>query len=255
MSRLRALLAMTLALLAVTACGNGNPDQLQGWVEADMIFVSPDEQGRVETSRVREGGHVEQGDLLFTLDDELQVADVAVRQAAVDNAQQAFDRAAQLLRTAAGTQKTYEDAEAALNQANANLTAAQTRLARRRMAAPVSGVVQRVYYRPGETVQPGKPVVALLPPSNLKIRFFAPEPKLASIRIGDTVSVACDSCPEGLSAKVSFVAQSAEYTPPVIYSREERDKLVFLIEALPDQPEKFHVGLPVSVTLQDGKQP
>lgn len=255
MSRFAVFPIVALLLLVLTACGNGNPNLLQGWVEGDMIFVSPDEQGRVETLRVREGDHVEQGDLLFTLDDDLQVADVAVRQAAVSNAQQAFDRAAQLLKTAAGTQKTYEDAEAALNQANANLTAAQTRLARRRMAAPVSGVVQRVYYRPGETVQPAKPVIALLPPSNLKIRFFAPEPKLATIKIGDAVTVTCDSCADSLTAKVSFIAQSAEYTPPVIYSREERDKLVFLIEARPDQPERFHVGLPVSVALQDGAKP
>ncbi len=255
MMRLVAPLFAALALLALQSCDNANPEYLQGWVEADMIFVSPDEQGRVETLRVREGDDVNKGDLLFTLDDDLQVAEVAVRQAAVSNAQQAFDRAAKLLKSAAGTQKTYEDAEAALNQANANQTAAQTRLARRRMFAPVSGTVQRVYYRGGETVQPGKPVVALLPPSNLKIRFFAPEPRLATIRIGDTVTVTCDSCEQGLAAKVSFIAQSAEYTPPVIYSREERAKLVYLIEARPDQPDKFRVGQPVSVMLATGAKP
>lgn len=255
MIRLGAPLFAILTLLVPAGCDNANPNLLQGWVEADMIFVSPDEQGRVETLRVREGDHVNKRDLLFTLDDDLQVAEVAVRQAAVSNAQQAFDRAARLLKTAAGTQKTYEDAEAALNQANANLTAAQTRLARRRMVAPVSGTVQRVYYRPGETVQPGRPVVGLLPPSNLKIRFFAPEPRLATIKIGDTVTVSCDSCEQGLTAKVSFIAQSAEYTPPVIYSREERAKLVYLIEARPDQPDKFRVGQPVSVMLAGEVKP
>jgi HlyD family secretion protein len=220
-----------------------------------MIFVSPDEQGRVERLLVREGDQVKKGDLLFTLDDDLQVADVEVRQAALNNAQQAFNRAAQLLKTAAGTQKTYEDAEAALNQAKANLTAARTRLARRRMLAPVSGTLQTVYYRPGETVQPAKPVIALLPPSNLKIRFFAPERRLATIKIGDTVNVSCDSCAHGLTAKVAFIAQSAEYTPPVIYSLEERAKLVYLIEARPDQPDKFRVGQPVSVMLAGEARP
>lgn len=250
-----AALGAAFAIIGLTACSNESPDLLQGWVEADMIFVSPDEQGRVETLRVREGDHVDKGDLLFTLDDDLQVAEVAVRQATVDNAQQAFDRATQLLKTAAGTQKTYEDAEAALNQAKANLAAARTRLARRRMSAPVSGTVQRIYYRPGETVQPGKPVMALLPPSNLKIRFFAPEPRLSTIKIGDTVEVSCDACPADLTATISFIAQSAEFTPPVIYSSEERNKLVFLIEARPDQPEHFRVGLPVSVRLRDGTKP
>jgi HlyD family secretion protein len=109
-----------------------------------------------------------------------------------------------------------------------------------------------VYFRPGETVPPGRPVIALLPPSNLKIRFYAPETELAAIKIGDAVTVTCDACASGLVAKVSFIARSAEYTPPVIYSLEERAKLVFLIEARPDEPEKLRVGQPVSVTLNKG---
>ena len=92
-------------------------------------------------------------------------------------------------------------------------------------------------------------MVALLPPQNLKFRFFAPEPLLPQIKYGETVAVSCDGCEKGLTAKVSFIARSAEYTPPVIYSLDERAKLVYLIEARPDQPEKFRVGQPVTVTL------
>jgi HlyD family secretion protein len=105
---------------------------------------------------------------------------------------------------------------------------------------------------PGETAPAGRPVLSLLPPGNLKIRFFAPETILSRVHYGDTVQVSCDACPEGLSAKVTFIASSAEYTPPVIYSREERAKLVYLIEARPTEPDKFRVGQPVSVTLLDG---
>ena len=72
---------------------------------------------------------------------------------------------------------------------------------------------------------------------------------LPAIQFGDSVTVTCDGCEKGLTAKVSFISRSAEYTPPVIYSLEERSKLVFLIEARPDQPDKFRVGQPVSVTL------
>ena len=133
--------------------------------------------------------------------------------------------------------------------------AAQTRLTRRRVLSPAGGTIQKVYFRPGETVQPARPVVALLPPPNLKIRFFAPETKLATIKIDETVGVSCDACAKGLTAKVSFIAQSAEYTPPVIYSREERAKLVYMIEARPAQPEKFRVGQPVTVTLPGGVTP
>ncbi|MGB9395579.1 MAG: HlyD family efflux transporter periplasmic adaptor subunit, partial [Pseudolabrys sp.] len=168
---------------------------------------------------------------------------------AVVNAQQSFDRAKELLKSSAGTQKTYEDAEAALRQAKANLEWARTRLARRNAYSPGDATVEQIYYRPGETVPAGRPVVALLPPSNLKFRFFAPQAVLPEIQFGETVGVSCDGCEKGLTAKVSFIARSAEFTPPVIYSLEERAKLVFLIEARPEQPEKFRVGQPVTVTL------
>ena len=75
---------------------------------------------------------------------------------------------------------------------------------------------------------------------------------LANVKYGQTVQVSCDSCASGLTAKVTFIASSAEYTPPVIYSRDERAKLVYLIEARPTDPEKFRVGQPVTVTLPDG---
>jgi len=241
----------TLAFVALTlaGCGNGNERKLQGWVEAELIFVSPDEQGRMETLKVREGDHVKQGDLLFSVDDDLQKADLQVRKTAMVNAQQNFDRAQELLKTAAGTQKTYDDAEATLRQAKANLEWSQTRLARRDAHAPANGTIEQVYFRVGETVSAAKPVVALLPPQNLKLRFFAPETILPQIKYGQTVGINCDGCEQGLTAKVSFIARSVEYTPPVIYSLDERAKLVYLIEARPDQPEKFRVGQPVTVTL------
>jgi HlyD family secretion protein len=154
-----------------------------------------------------------------------------------------------LLKTQAGTQKTYEDAQAALRQANANLAWSETRLARRSAHSPAAGTIEQVYYRTGETVPASKPVVALLPPQNLKMRFFAPESALPNIKYGEAVTVSCDGCEKGLTAKVSFIARSAEFTPPVIYSQDERTKLVYLIEARPEQPEKFRVGQPVTVTL------
>ena len=242
-------LVFGLAGLVLAACAKTDDRVLQGWVEADLIFVSPDEQGRVETLKVREGDHVKKGALMFTVDDDLQQADVVVRKTAVVNAQQAFDRAQELLKTSAGTKKNYEDAEATLRQAKANLDAAQTRLARRIANSPADGTIEQIYYRPGETVPAGRPVVSLLPPRNLKIRFFVPQALLPTVKYGETVAVNCDGCDSGLTAKVSFISRSAEFTPPVIYSMEERAKLVFLIEARPEQPLKFRVGQPVSVTL------
>jgi HlyD family secretion protein len=235
--------------LAVAACSRGSDRTVQGWVEAELIFVSPDEQGRIEDLRVREGDHVETGQLLFTVDNDLQKADVGVKEAALVNAQQNFDRAKDLAAKQAGTIKNYEDAESALRQAKANLEWSRTRLGRRQAVSPDTGTIEQLYYRPGETVQAGKPVLSLLPPRNLKFRFFVPQAMLPDITFGQTVLVNCDGCEKDLTAKVSFIARSAEFTPPVIYSQEERAKLVFLVEARPDKPEKFRVGQPVSVTI------
>ena len=111
--------ALAAAALSLAGCNADKPNVLQGWVEADLVFVSPDEQGRVEVLKVREGDRVHKGDMLFTLDDDLQKSDVAVRETALVNANQGYARAQELLKTAAGTQKTYDDAEAALRQAKA----------------------------------------------------------------------------------------------------------------------------------------
>jgi HlyD family secretion protein len=250
--RTPAVAALVFAALALAGCDSGNPNVLQGWVEADLVFVSPDEQGRVELLKVREGDRLKKGDLLFTVDDDLQKADVAVKETALVNAEQTLARAKELLKTAAGTQKTYDDAEAAVRQAKANLDWSQTRLERRNARSPAAGTIQQIYFRPGETVAPGRPVLSLLPPENLKIRFFAPETLVSDVKYGETVAVSCDGCAAGLKAKVTFISGSAEYTPPVIYSLDERAKLVYLIEAHPLDPDKFRVGQPVTVTLPGG---
>ena len=257
MTRRRIVLALALAAALVLAgCGNDKAPTYQGWVEAELIFVGPDEQGRIETLNVREGDQVALRAPLFTLDSDLQQADVAMQEAAVKNAQTAYDRARELLRTQVGTQKAFDDAEAALRTAQARLNSAQTRLARRKVASPVSGSVQQIYYRAGELVPAGKPIAALLPPGNLKVRFFVNEATLPKLKIGEPVTVGCDGCASAITAKISFIARTSEFTPPVIYSLEERSKLVFLIEARPERPELLRVGQPVSVSLpQQDKAP
>jgi HlyD family secretion protein len=247
MKRLSVLCAFA-ATLTLAACSKTD-NSYQGWIEANLIFVGPDEVGRVQTLSVREGDVVKSGQPLFTVDDDLQQADLAQVKAALANAQQSFDRAQQLAKTGSGTQKNLDAATAVLRDAQARLNSAQTRLSRRQVFSPVTGTVQEVYYRPGEVVPAGRPVVSLLPPGNIKVRFFVPEPVLASIDYGDVVKVSCDSCSPDITARISFIARQSEFTPPVIYSLEERSKLVFLIEALPAEPNALRVGQPVDVTL------
>jgi HlyD family secretion protein len=250
MRRLRSMarIASLFAALALAAC-NGSGETFQGWIEADLVFVGPDEAGRVETLAVREGDRVTASAPLFTLDADQQKADVLSGEATLANAQQAFRRADELLKNRTGTQKDFDTAQAALRDAEARLNWAKTRLARRSVASRAAGSIQQVYYRPGEVVAAGRPIVALLPPGNLKVRFYVPEAMLPKLSAGDPVRVSCDGCAPDLVARVSFISRTSEYTPPVIYSLDERAKLVFLIEALPERPEALRVGQPVSVVV------
>ncbi|HKM88135.1 MAG TPA: efflux RND transporter periplasmic adaptor subunit [Xanthobacteraceae bacterium] len=244
----RVLAAIAAGLFVLAGC-NKSDNGYQGWIEANLIFVAPDEVGRVQTLSVREGDGVKTGDALYTVDDDLQLADLAQVKASLKNAQQTYDRASMLLKTGAGTQKDFDAAEAVLRDAQARLNSSQTRLSRRSIFSAVDGTVQQIYFRPGEMVPAGRPVLSLLPPGNIKVRFYVPESTLPGIAYGDLVRVTCDGCASDLTARVSFIARQSEFTPPVIYSLEERAKLVFLIEALPEKPGDLRVGQPVGVTL------
>jgi HlyD family secretion protein len=245
----RSFPALVFAALALAGCNGAGDPGVQGWVEAEMLFVGPDDPGRVMTLSVREGDKVEVGMPLFSVDEDLQQADVNQITATLTNMQRTMERARDLLKTNAGTQKAYDDAIQAQREAEARLNSAKTRLTRRKVLSPATGTIQQIYFRPGEMVAAGRPVVALLPPGNIKIRFFVPEAALPTISLNDTVTVRCDGCAPDLPARVSFISRTAEYTPPVIYSLEERAKLVFLIEARPQHPEYLRVGQPVSVLL------
>jgi HlyD family secretion protein len=245
---------LLLAALGLGGCGAPKDAGYQGWVEADLIFVSPDEQGRVVKLNVREGDRVEVGAPLYTLDDELQQADLNQSNATLANAKQTYDRALSLSKTGSGTQANLDSAESGLRVAEARVNTSQTKLARRRMNAPIAGTIQQIYFREGETVPAQRPVVSILPPGNMKVRFFVSEPELPKLKVGDEVRVTCDGCAAGLTAKIYFIATTAEYTPPVIYSQDERAKLVYLIQARPDRPESLRVGQPVSVFI-GGKAP
>jgi HlyD family secretion protein len=246
-SRVTTILA-ALALAAVlTGCKERKDPGFQGWVEADMIFVSPDETGRVTKLSVREGDKVKPGAPLYTIDEDLQQADLYQSNATLANAQQVYDRAASLSKTGSGTQATLDSALSALRVAEARVNTSQTRLTRRSGFAPVGGTIQQIYFREGEMVPAQRPVLSIMPPGNMKLRFFVPETELPRLSIGDEVKVTCDNCAADLTAKIYFIATTAEYTPPVIYSLDERNKLVYLIQARPSRPDALRVGQPISV--------
>jgi HlyD family secretion protein len=135
------------------------------------------------------------------------------------------------------------------------LAEAEKNLGKRKVFAPAGGTVEEVYFRPGEVVKIGQAVIALLPPRNLKVRFFVDEPDRARLRVDQRVALSCDGCPPDLHAKINFIAREAEFTPPVIFSREQRQKLVYLVEARPEgEAAALTAGQPVTVTLAPGEQ-
>src|SRR2546423_3563558 len=185
-SRMALRIGAALALIAVLAgCDERKNPGYQGWVEADMIFVSPDESGRVIKLNIREGDEVKVGDALYSVDDDLQFADLNQNKATLANAQQTYDRASSLSKTGSGTQANLDSAVSALRVAEARVNTSQTRLARRIGFAPGSGTIQQIYFREGEMVPAQRPVLSIMPPGNMKLRFFVPEAQIPKLAIGD----------------------------------------------------------------------
>jgi len=162
---------------------------------------------------------------------------------------QALEAALAQQRAPFGREREIMAQQAMVDAARAAVEMAQWRLDQRRVSSPVSGVVADVLARPGETLQAGAPVVSLLPPENIFVRFFVPEPMLARVHRGDEVAIVCDNCPAQFRATISFIAPQAEYTPPVIYSESSRSKLVYLVEARPprEKASQLNPGQPVAV--------
>lgn len=210
-------------------------------------------------------------------------ANLADAEAARDRAQEDLRRSSSLLKTGAATQQIVDQEETALRSAQAKVAAAtaalataqgpmgrpaqieaqrslvdsleaalkqaEWRLNQRSVSAPQAGVIADVIAFPGETLAAGAPVVSLLPPQNVFVRFFVPEPELARLRVGDKVAFSCDKCPPDLGGAVSFISPQAEYTPPFIYSERTSGKFVFLAEARPPpaQAGLINPGEPVIV--------
>lgn len=149
---------------------------------------------------------------------------------------------------------TLAAAEANVSAAQATLAQADWSLAQKTVNATRSGLISDTFFSQGEWVAAGNPVVSILPAENRKVRFFVPEPELSSLHIGQSIRVDCDGCKSPIAMTISYIAPQSEYTPPVIYSKESRQKLVVMVEAKPDakDAELLPVGLPVDVLVRPG---
>ena len=136
--------------------------------------------------------------------------------------------------------------------ARAVLAQADWKLDQKSIVAPKAGLVFDTMYREGEWVAAGSPVVRMLPPQNIKVRFFVPETVLGTLTLGRLVSLKCDGCTAAIPARITYVSAEAEYTPPVIYSNDTRAKLIYMIEAhpTPEDAGKLRPGQPLEVRLR-----
>lgn len=147
-----------------------------------------------------------------------------------------------------GRTNAIEAAESEARAASAALETAELNLADRMVAAPAAGRIEMVFHRPGEMIGAGQPIVSLLPPERMKVRFFVGETALSQLRLGQHVKITCDACAAPLDAPITFIASEPQFTPPVIYSLQERHKLVYLVEARPVSGA-LRPGQPVDVSL------
>lgn len=148
-----------------------------------------------------------------------------------------------------GRTATQEAAEAAVVAAEASMAQAQWHIDERTVNAPLAGTIEDVFHRKGEFVAAGAPVLAILPADAMKVRFFVPQARLTEVSLGSPVNVESDGSEMPIEATVSYIAQEAEFTPPVIYSADSRGKLVFLVEARLPAGSNLRPGLPVDVSL------
>jgi HlyD family secretion protein len=260
------LCATALAVMFATGCSRNSSGTFQGYIEGEYVYIASPLGGALTNLAVARGDEVKSGQLLFALERESEAS--AVRQAEKNLAQakanlalseNEFDRR-EKLRADSGVisaeeldqAKSRRDSDAAqVESQNDALTKARWSFDQKQQFAPANAFVQDTLYRSGEFVAAGNPVVVLLPPENLKVRFFVPQEVLPKIKTGETVSVNFDGAAKNYSATISYISTQVEFTPPVIYNRENRAKLVYMIEAKfsPADAADLRPGQPVDVKI------
>lgn len=264
--------------ILLASCSPHSEHQAQGYIEGRYTYMTTSVSGVLKKISVQRGARVKQGDTLVELEEqpESDVYDAAADNlkqsisardaiaANLDYAKITYERYKILVPQKAiqqsqldNAKSIYESTVAQLAQANANATSTEAALAEAKwrmdqkiLTAPVDAIVFDTYYRLGEYTQANQPILSLLAPADIKVIFYVSEPSLARLKLGKQVSVRCDQCTETYTGKISFISPSAEYTPPVIYSNETNEKLIYRIEAefTPAVAYQMHPGQPVYVS-------
>ena len=265
------------SLFLASGCSR-HSSQAQGYIEGDYTYIATSVSGALQQLFVDRGTWVKQGQLLFMLEpqpesDLYHAAIESLNQskaarnaitATLNFSRLTYERYKVLVPKNAievsaldNARSTYENTLAQLARANATIAADEAALAKakwtleqKNVYAPVDAFVFDRYYRVGEYTQAGQPIISLLTAENIKAIFFVNEESVGKIKLGDTVTVQCSGCKQMYKGKITFISPTAEYTPPVIYSTETTDKLIFRIEAHFNKKEAYHLhpGQSVLVT-------
>lgn len=249
----RARVIWALLLLPLLShCSDPSTDRFQGYVEGEFVYVASPIAGQLEMLSVERGQQVVTGQPLFALDETAEKAARDQADAALTLSEAEYARQQDLLRKGPASKQDFDRARSTRDQDRQRLTQAQWNFDQKRQSAPQAGFVYDTLYRQGEWVAAGKPVVVLLPPQNIKVRAFVPETRIGAVHYGDVMRVTVDGVRDPFIGKVSYISPHAEYTPPVIYSRESRAKLVFMVEAVfdPAISARLHPGQPVDVQFE-----
>lgn len=316
--RILTLGALALAAVWFGGCAGSPPNEFQGYIEGEYVYVAAPLGGTLTELAVARGNAVKTGQLLFALERDSEASaveqagkNVAQAQAQLDDlvkgkrpteiasltaqleqaqanlklAKDALTRRQQLggaqviskeeldqanaqrdadqarvdqlsadLETAklGGREDAIHAAQAVVESQQAALAKARWSFDQKQQFAPTNAAVQDTLYRQGEWVAAGNPVVVLLPPENLKVRFFVPQTLLPQIKTSQSVNVSFDGGKHVYAAEINYISTQAEYTPPIIFNRENRAKLVYMIEAKfsPADATDLRPGQPVDVKIK-----
>ncbi len=253
-----------LFLLICSGCSQEHK-YLPGYIEGEYTYIASGVSGTLFNLNVTRGQPVKKGELLYQLDPQPEQANVAVinsniasQQTQVNFTQIHLQRIQTLLSKNATFQEDLDQAQTDYNGKLHQLDALKSQLIQTEWSlhqktqySPVDGYVFDTFFRVGEKVVENHPVLALLAPENIKVLFYVPEKTLHQLKLGQTITFSCDSCQNKTSATIIYISPQAEYTPPVIYSKDTRDKLVYLIRAtMPvNIAQNFHPGQPIDVYL------
>lgn len=263
-------------LLLLVSCKDARPTY-SGYIDADMTYLASNYSGRLIALGVVRGQLVQKNQILFKLQQTNEYYQVAMSQENQDNLKaqrQAivdqihynvinYTRTLHIRKQNAASQNDLEvakkdldvlksqlaaiDAQIKSNQLNRDALAWQAR--QKQAYAVDAGLIFDTYFTKGEYVQAGQPVVSLITPAHIKVIFYVPETDLSRIALQDKIKVSMDHSTQLITGRISYIANTAQYTPPILFSRENRQTLVFRVEATLDAPnlKQIHLGQPVSL--------